>query len=1556
MTQHSQYTNDASRKAGAPARTRLAAALITAAAVALGFTPGVQAQTVLPVPFVSNIAGIAPGGSSTACSSSVDIPTFAFSPGPVHYGDGCVPNQATLLTPYSTTIDSLGNIYIADYGHFAMRVIYNGGAALSAAIVAANPFVTNLVPQVGRIYTIAGGSRTGTIAKTGSPTAYYCNSAGTGPFGLDSNGSNCPGAEIYTKVRTPALDKDGNVFFSSTSGGGQAVHVFCVQCAAGSALFNLLALEIPGTAPQPGFVYEIAGASTNGYNGDGALAKNAALYSIRDVVVDANENVYISDGASTPTASNNNIRVIYAGNGPIGGLINVPNPTAGFIYTLAGGVGCAQGGTSGCPGTSGTLPGSAVAIGEAGPATSATFNSPYALFLDANANVYVADYSNARIREIYQGAGTVLGVSIPRNGYIYTVAGGGTTPATSVSASGTLATQLAFGIVSVASTDPAGNIYLFDGTNRYIWRVDHVTGIGTIIAGLGPTGVAPTSGNFCSGTAGPKSVDTNADGCPSTQVAASSSGQYSFDPQGNFYETESASAVVRKYSLNTQFSATAVGTPVTQPLAFLNVASAASYTAENFTLQGGATTEFSDAGSDTCTLNSTIAANTTCVFNVKFSPAQAGLRAGSIAFTGSVASDFLSGVGQAPDASIDPGTQTTIGTGLKPNGVGTDLLGNLYISDATTNTVKKVPAAGGTPVTLISGLSSPAQIAVDGKGNVYVADTGNNRIAMTSAAGGTITALGTGLSAPTGVAVDGLGNVYVADTGNNRVVKIFAIGGQKTLTLTGAVTPVPARLALDAAGDLFVVDTANSDVVELAVNASQATVNLGTSVFLPSSVAVDAAGDLYVTDATNKQVVEYLAGSTSGSPLITGLATPVGIAADVNGSVYVADTGLSFAPASITEYLVTSNIVTIIANNNFIAGMSITFSGLAGASFLNGQTLTVLTTGLTGSQFQVAFTHANTGGADAGTATPQTLVGVIAINRTLATVNFPYTNLGQPSLAPITFTDTGNLPLNFTGAQFATATGATTQFSLASASANGCVLGVPFAAGTNCLLTANFAPTPVGVYSETISPVTNAANNSSLSGALSGQGVQLITTTTTLSSTPPASSTINYGQPVTVSSTTTLASTNGTPVGTITFTLDSTPKTPISYGTGTATLALSNPIPAVGAHSVSVSVVFNPIAGVPVYGSSGNSLNFTVLKALTTTKLAIAPTQGAITTTLTATVMPTTGAGETGTVNFYSGTTLLNVVPQPISGGVATFTAGVSFPSNSFTAVYSGDTNFAGSTSVAVQPTGDFNLSEGSSIVSIPQGGNVTNTILVTPYFGYVGTVTPSCTSGVPQYAICRFQPVSAAVMNGASLPATITAYSVSSAGIVTLTAANNFVAGESVSFTGLSVATFLNYQTLTVLSTGLSSTQFQILTAQTTPASGVDSGTATPVTQVSFTVELYTSTNLTSQNRDGAANERMAWAMLSPIGLAALLFAGRRRVLGRNALLALVLMLSLAGVAGLSGCTNAVPVAPGGTTPASINTVTVTFTDSNTPQVSHSIPFTLKVCNFNVTTTCQTN
>lgn len=87
--------------------------------------------------------------------------------------------------------------------------------------------------------------------------------------------------------------------------------------------------------------------------------------------------------------------------------------------------------------------------------------------------------------------------------------------------------------------------------------------------------------------------------------------------------------------------------------------------------------------------------------------------------------------------------------------------------------------------------------------------------------------------------------------------------------------------------------------------------------------------------------------------------------------------------ANITAFAVTNNVVTLTAANTFTAGMAVLFAGLGTATFLNGQTLVVLDSGLNANEFQVECAALDaTMTPDSGTATPgQTLA---------ASLTFPF--------------------------------------------------------------------------------------------------------------------------------------------------------------------------------------------------------------------------------------------------------------------------------------------------------------------------------------------------------------------------------------------------------------------------------------------------------------------------------------------------------------------------------------------------------------------------------------
>jgi sugar lactone lactonase YvrE len=131
-----------------------------------------------------------------------------------------------------------------------------------------------------------------------------------------------------------------------------------------------------------------------------------------------------------------------------------------------------------------------------------------------------------------------------------------------------------------------------------------------------------------------------------------------------------------------------------------------------------------------------------------------------------------------------------------------DARGNLFIADTENHRIRKV-TPDGTITTVVgngelgfSGDGGPANSArihfptgvlVDGAGNLFISDAGNNRIRKVSATGVISTIAGTGtagfggdfgpatsaqLHRPTDVALDRAGNLFIADSSNNRIRKV----------------------------------------------------------------------------------------------------------------------------------------------------------------------------------------------------------------------------------------------------------------------------------------------------------------------------------------------------------------------------------------------------------------------------------------------------------------------------------------------------------------------------------------------------------------------------------------------------------------------------------------------------------------------------------------------------------------------------------------------------------------------------------------------------------------
>lgn len=237
--------------------------------------------------------------------------------------------------------------------------------------------------------------------------------------------------------------------------------------------------------------------------------------------------------------------------------------------------------------------------------------------------------------------------------------------------------------------------------------------------------------------------------------------------------------------------------------------------------------------------------------------------------------------------------------------------------------------------------NGPLGVAVDGSDNVYVGDAGNNRIRKITALGVVTTLAGSSTGAagsadgqgssaqfdsPFGVAVDGSSNVYVADLLNNSIRKITS--GGLVSTLAGGSSGYsdgqgnqakfhnPYDVALDGSGNVYVSDQGNDRIRKITSGGLVSTLagsSIGGSADgqggaaqfnSPVGVALDGNGNVYVGDENNNRIrkitpggfVTTLAGSSAGfadAPSGPGSTAQfndlVGVAVDGSGNAYVAD-------------------------------------------------------------------------------------------------------------------------------------------------------------------------------------------------------------------------------------------------------------------------------------------------------------------------------------------------------------------------------------------------------------------------------------------------------------------------------------------------------------------------------------------------------------------------------------------------------------------------------------------------------------------------------------------
>ena len=324
--------------------------------------------------------------------------------------------------------------------------------------------------------------------------------------------------------------------------------------------------------------------------------------------------------------------------------------------------------------------------GDGGPGTSASVNQPSGLALYGS-SLYFADYGNDRVRQL----NTITGI-------ITTVAGNGARGWSGDGGPGTSASLREPRGVTVGA---GGHLFIADGGNHRVRRLNMATGIISTVAGNGADGFG-------------------GDGGPATSATLSWPTAVAFDVRGNMYIAEFRNHRIRLLNATTGIMSTFAGNGYLGYGGDGGPATSASFNhpAELLVRRDGSLLIVDHHGSRVRVVDLstriiiTIAGNGDCWF------------------------------------SGDGGPATSAGL-CNPHGVAIDQGGNLFIGDhsnlrvrfinATTGTITTVAGNGADPVGGNNGdggpgtsasISAPGGVLLDGDGNLYIADMYGHRIRM----------------------------------------------------------------------------------------------------------------------------------------------------------------------------------------------------------------------------------------------------------------------------------------------------------------------------------------------------------------------------------------------------------------------------------------------------------------------------------------------------------------------------------------------------------------------------------------------------------------------------------------------------------------------------------------------------------------------------------------------------------------------------------------------------------------------------------------------------------
>ncbi len=286
-------------------------------------------------------------------SSNGTITTVAGNGTAGYSGDGGAATSAQINTPSGVCADPAGNLYIAEPGNQRIRKVntsgiittfagngssgYSGDGGLATAASFFNAVRCAVDPQGNVLVADQSNHRIRKITPAGLVTTFAGNGSGTPAAGSFSGDGGPATSAGLNNPTALCIDSSGSVYISDE--------------------FNE---RIRKVAPS-GTISTIAGTGIAGFGGDGGAATSAVLDFPGGITVDSSGNLYFND------YNNFRTRMISA---------------TGIITTIAG---------NGIRGFA----------GDGGAATAASLSGNFGITLDLMSNLYIADSTNYRIREIY---------------------------------------------------------------------------------------------------------------------------------------------------------------------------------------------------------------------------------------------------------------------------------------------------------------------------------------------------------------------------------------------------------------------------------------------------------------------------------------------------------------------------------------------------------------------------------------------------------------------------------------------------------------------------------------------------------------------------------------------------------------------------------------------------------------------------------------------------------------------------------------------------------------------------------------------------------------------------------------------------------------------------------------------------------------------------------------------------------------------------------------------------------------------------------------------------